>query len=179
MLNFLSDGCWEDKRISKAHSQSCNCISWRPSLAPSSVGLSEDESVAIMEDSKVPRFVTGGSDSLLKIWKYIANEDKWIEECKLEGHSDWVRDVAWAASIGNCNSYIASCSQDQSVLIWSRDFRKNTWTHRLLKMFNDIVWHVSWSLMGNILAVSYGENKVSLFKESLSGELVCISDKAM
>ena len=174
-----SDGCWEDKRISKAHSTSCNCISWRPSIAPSTVGLSESDSIAINEDSKIPRFVTGGSDSLLKIWKYLSNEDKWIEECKLDGHTDWVRDVAWAASIGNSHSYIASCSQDQSVLIWSRDLKRNTWTHRLLNTFNDVVWHVSWSIMGNILAISYGENKVSLWKESLSGGLVCISDKPM
>ncbi|KAF3851436.1 hypothetical protein F7725_013208 [Dissostichus mawsoni] len=26
--------------------------------------------------------------------------------------------------------------------------------------FNDVVWHVSWSITGNILAVSGGDNKV-------------------
>lgn len=158
---------------------SCNCISWRPSLAPSTFGLSETESLAILEDSKIVRFVTGGSDNMVKIWKYLQTEDKWIEEDKLEAHTDWVRDVAWSASIGNSHSYIASCSQDQNVIIWSRDIKKNSWTHRILKTFNEVVWHVSWSLMGNILAISYGENKVSLWKESLSGDLVCLSDKAI
>ncbi len=35
----------------------------------------------------------------------------WIKEVVLEGHNDWVRDVAWAPSIGLTQSYIASCSQ--------------------------------------------------------------------
>ena len=38
-------------------------------------------------------------------------EGEWIEDNKLEGHSDWVRDVAWAPSIGLPKSIIASCSQ--------------------------------------------------------------------
>ena len=32
---------------------------------------------------------------------------------------------------------------------------------QVLKKFNDVVWHVSWSVTGNILAVSGGDNKVS------------------
>ena len=43
------------------------------------------------------------------------------EEEKLEGHSDWVRDVAWAPSIGLPKTVIASCSQDQRVIIWTHD----------------------------------------------------------
>ena len=36
-------------------------------------------------------------------------DGQWVEEQKLEGHSDWVRDVAWAPSIGLPRSIIASC----------------------------------------------------------------------
>ena len=32
---------------------------------------------------------------------------------------------------------------------------------QVLKKFGDVVWHVSWSVTGNILAVSGGDNKVS------------------
>ena len=43
---------------------------------------------------------------------YFREEDgQWKEDQKLEGHSDWVRDVAWAPSIGLPKSIIASCSQ--------------------------------------------------------------------
>lgn len=38
-------------------------------------------------------------------------DSQWKEEQKLEAHSDWVRDVAWAPSIGLPTSTIASCSQ--------------------------------------------------------------------
>merc|ERR1712243_145868 len=40
----------------------------------------------------------------------------------------------------------------------------------------DVVWHVSWSVPGNILAVSGGDNKVSLWKETLDEQWQCISD---
>jgi protein transport protein SEC13 len=36
--------------------------------------------------------------------------------------------------------------------------------------FPDIVWRVSWSLSGNILAVSCGDGKVTLWKESVTGK---------
>ena len=34
-----------------------------------------------------------------------------MEEEKLEAHSDWVRDVAWAPNVGLPVSTIATCSQ--------------------------------------------------------------------
>lgn len=35
----------------------------------------------------------------------------WAEDAILEGHSDWVRDVAWAPQIGLYTTTIATCSQ--------------------------------------------------------------------
>jgi len=32
-----------------------------------------------------------------------------------------------------------------------------------------VTWRVSWSLSGNVLAVSGGDNKVTLWKEDLKG----------
>jgi protein transport protein SEC13 len=69
--------------------------------------------------SNVKRLVTGGCDHLVKIWWYdgaclICSQNdagNWIEEAVLEGHTDWVRDVAWAPNIGITASYIASGSQ--------------------------------------------------------------------
>ena len=42
--------------------------------------------------------------------------------------------------------------------------------------FPDVVWRLSWSVTGTILAVSSGDNKVSLWKEALDGEWECVSD---
>ena len=33
----------------------------------------------------------------------------------------------------------------------------------ILQKFGDVVWHVSWSITGNILAVSGADNKVSIY----------------
>jgi len=48
------------------------------------------------------------------------------------------------------------------VFIWSADVNSSSqnWTPKLLHKFNDVVWHLSWSVTGNILAVSGGDNKV-------------------
>jgi hypothetical protein len=39
------------------------------------------------------------------------------------------------------------------------------------------IWRVSWSVTGNLLAVSSGENTVTLWKESLDHEWQCISNE--
>ncbi|TFY73087.1 hypothetical protein EWM64_g10925, partial [Hericium alpestre] len=44
--------------------------------------------------------------------------------------------------------------------------------------FPDVVWRVSWSLAGNILAVSCGDGKVTLWKENLKGVWECEAREA-
>lgn len=169
IISSPGDGTWQSEKINNAHAIGCNAVSWGPAVSP---GALLDPSAA--QKSTVKRFVSGGCDNLVKIWKEEGG--KWVEETKLEGHSDWVRDVAWAPSIGLPNSIIASCSQDCRVIIWTNDSSSNNWTSKVLNKFSDVVWHVSWSDTGNILAVSGGDNKVSLWKETLEGQWVCISD---
>jgi hypothetical protein len=48
------------------------------------------------------------------------------------------------------------------------------WTSVTLPTFDAVAWRVSWSLSGNVLAVSTGDNRVSLWKEKLSGGWECI-----
>eukprot|EP00003_Mantamonas_plastica_P031323 TRINITY_DN80_c0_g1_i8.p2 TRINITY_DN80_c0_g1~~TRINITY_DN80_c0_g1_i8.p2 ORF type:complete len:150 (-),score=64.40 TRINITY_DN80_c0_g1_i8:63-512(-) len=83
------------------------------------------------------------------------------------GHNDWVRDVAWAPSVGLPTSTIASCSQDKKVIIWTQEAEDDEWEAAELPEFDDVVWRVSWSVAGNTLAVSCGDNKVSMWKQSL------------
>ena len=116
------------------------------------------------------RFVTGGADNLVKVWKYNSESNTYVVEATLEGHSDWVRDVAWSPSI-LLRSYIASVSQDKTCIIWTQNDPKDPWKKTLLKeeKFPDVLWRASWSLSGNILALSGGDNKVTLWKENLEG----------
>ncbi|XP_042886425.1 protein SEC13 homolog [Penaeus japonicus] len=172
ILTYTSAHTWENKKITNAHSIGCNAVSWAPAVASGSADGSSRTA------SSVQRIVTGGCDTYVKIWRFDSGTGEWAEESKLEGHSDWVRDVAWAPSIGLPRSIIASCSQDRRVIIWMNDGVTGTWQPRELNTFDDVIWHVSWSVTGNILAVSGGDNKVSLWKETLEGQWVCLSDSA-
>jgi protein transport protein SEC13 len=117
--------------------------------------------------SGLRRFVTGGSDNTVKIWGFDQASQSYKQEANLVGHADWVRDVAWSPSVLQ-KSYIASASQDKTVKIWTSD-ASGGWSHKTIN-FDTVVWRVSWSLSGNVLAVSSGDNKVSLLKENLRGE---------
>ena len=75
--------------------------------------------------------------------------------------------------------------QDRTVLIHSRSSPTAAWTSTPLlpnapeskdPHFPDAVWRVSWSLAGNILAVSCGDGKVSLWKEGVGKGWECVSD---
>lgn len=162
-------GTWEAKKIPNAHTIGCNAVSWCPAIYPDNIATETGQTQSVF----TKRLVTGGCDNLVKIWK--EQDDRWVEENKLEIHSDWVRDVAWAPSVGLRKSYIASCSQDRRVIIWTSEDNIN-WNSTILNTFDDVVWNVSWSLMANILAVSGGDNKISLWKENVEGQWVCISD---
>ncbi|UYV66168.1 SEC13 [Cordylochernes scorpioides] len=201
------DNNWTAKKINNAHTIGCNAVSWAPAIPPNS--LLEGSAPQTM----VKRIVTGGCDNLVKIWKYLDKQktntvcmlseecgcreeaEEWEEEHRLEAHNDWVRDVAWCPSLGLTHSLVASCSEDRRVIIWRTTGPEGSWDHSELPLFDDVVWHVSWSNAGNILAVSGGDNKwiqhgvwsatgvligvcvqVSLWKESLDGTWVCISD---
>lgn len=84
-------------------------------------------------------------------------------------HGDWVRDVAWANNIGLSEETIASCCEDGTISIWrcrnSKSLKYNDWENIFTLKDNKPAWRVSWSQVGHMLAVSYGDNTVSIFKE--------------
>lgn len=201
ILRRTDDDDWESRKIPNAHSVGVNAISWAPPIAAVSTiykptnnsnsttnhnnqiatSTSDYHQTILNKPKLIKRFVSGGCDSLVKIWKYIEESDKWIEERQWDAHTDWVRDVAWAPSIGLPKWYIASCSQDKKVIIWTNNEGPNghEWESKVLQDFNDIVWHVSWSVIGNILAVSSGENRITLWREDMNGDFREVSDVTM
>lgn len=164
------------------------------------------------------RLASGGCDNRIRIWKLASSSStppttssspsqqqsstttttssSWEEEYVLDGHTDWIRDVAWAPSIGLTATHLASCSQDKTVVIWTQSSPSKPFTKRPLVIknpaaassgvpdaaageqnpFTDVCWRVSWSPSGNILAVSCGDNKVTLWKENLDGVWQFIGD---
>ncbi|ORY29450.1 WD40 repeat-like protein [Rhizoclosmatium globosum] len=165
VITCKEDGAW-DTQIIAAHNIGVNAVTWAPAIVPGSLTSSSTP------QSHPKRLASAGCDNLIKIWAQSPDSLVWKEEATLSGHSDWVRDVAWAPSIGLTTSYLASCSQDKSVKIWTQDAPGAQWVQKPLKAdgFGDVVWRVSWSTAGNILAVSCGDNKVSMWKENLEGE---------
>lgn len=70
---------------------------------------------------------------------------------------------------------IASCSEDRNVFIWKQVDREGKWTPTLMRTFDAPVWRVSWSITGNVLAVSTGDHNVTLWKQSVDETWVQIS----
>ncbi|ODM92087.1 Protein SEC13 [Orchesella cincta] len=155
------------KKIPSAHSVGVNAVSWAPADAPN---FDKTDGT-----KQIKRFASGGCDNLVKIWR--EENDQWVE--KLVGHTDWVRDVAWSPGAGLSKRKIASCSQDRKVIIWvNKQGDGMSYTPEPLHVFPDVIWHVSWNFVGDVLAVSGGDNQVSLWKQRGSDEWECISDSS-
>eukprot|EP00697_Spironema_sp_BW2_P002640 gnl/Spiro4/13494_TR7193_c0_g1_i1.p1 gnl/Spiro4/13494_TR7193_c0_g1~~gnl/Spiro4/13494_TR7193_c0_g1_i1.p1 ORF type:complete len:328 (+),score=65.24 gnl/Spiro4/13494_TR7193_c0_g1_i1:31-984(+) len=165
--NDRADGSWEVSKFF-AHTIGCNAISWCP-YAPSGSLISTPGAGG--ESAPARRFVTGGCDRAIKIWTYDVQTNQW-RPTTLDDmcHNDWVRDVAWAPNIGLPTNVIASCSQDKTLCIWTEKSNSNGgWERKEIHKFPTVVWRLSWSPTGNILAVSSGNNEVSLWKENHDG----------
>jgi WD40 repeat protein len=124
------------------------------------------------------KLLTGGCDNHLRLWRLAEDTASWFEVKAFCGeggpdtpaHGDWVRDAAFAPSLGMPSNTVASASEDKSVVIWLEDPLSGAWRRSKTLKFDTKVYRVSWSLMGNILAVAQGDNKVSLWKESMDGD---------
>jgi len=174
VLSYKDDGNWE-LSIFDAHAIGTNAVTWAPATIPGALVQTAGGAPNV---NVMKRFASAGCDNLIRIWNWRDDSKQWKEEEMLDGHQDWVRDIAWAPNIGLPKSYLASCSQDKTVLIWTQDTHTAQWIKRTLRQdkFPDVVWRVSWSLSGNILAVSCGDNKVTLWKENLGGDWECVSE---
>lgn len=157
--------------IFPAHGMGVNAVSWAPSSAlPGAIARKADST---QQATGARRFVTGGSDNEVKIWEYSASTNSYNQLLSLtEGHSDWVRDVAWSPSLLS-KTYIASASQDKSVKIWTSTNPGDASSWVLATTLRDsgdaVLWRVSWSQSGNVLAVSGSDGRVTLWKENLKG----------
>lgn len=165
VLEFSNDksGAW-DSKIFLAHSMGVNAVSWAPSLLPGQL----EKAAGAQPPTPTRRFATGGSDCLVRLWEYRSATQSYEPLTTLTGHTDWVRDVSWSPSMLS-KTYIASASQDKSVRIWTLGAGQDAgvasnWKCQVLT-FECVIWRVSWSLSGNILAVSGGDNRVTLWKE--------------
>jgi protein transport protein SEC13 len=174
---------WILESFSNDNQVGCNSISWAPfgshdALRPQAGAGAADGANSL----SARRFVTGSCDSLVRFWRFDESTRKWTEEAKAANpHTDWVRDTAWAPGISLPYNLVASCSEDKTVMIWKDNGPDGKWVPTPLPRFEQPVWRVSWSVTGNVLAVSSGNpsqpatHEVTLWKQTTSEEWVQMS----
>ena len=101
----------------------------------------------------------------------------WVkEEHPLSVSAEWVRDVAWcpaglalSASAAAEAMLFAACADDGRVTFFRQTLGSREWAVSYLPVFKSPVWKLSWSVTGRLLAVSCGDNTVTVWKEDVSG----------
>lgn len=162
--NVDSDQQWESVEF-HAHAVGCNAVSWAPVTSTNIL----QNSASKQQQPNRPLLATGGCDNLIRLWTWNESEHNYTQQgAALEGHSDWIRDVAFNPADRHL---LASCSQDKTVRIWKCAESGNTWTSQLLSKepFADSLWRLSWSVAGALLAVAGGDNKITLWREDGAG----------
>ena len=163
VISRLSEDKWESSQF-ESNSNGVTSVSWAPG-----VSLSQMQSG---ETYLLRRFVTGGGDNLVKVWTY--SEGTYECEELPKKHNKWVRDVAWCPAMGLPKQVIASCGEDCSVVIWENS--GESWEAREVLVLKAPVWRVSWSVAGNALAVSAGDNITRILRETPEGNWEVVSE---
>ena len=171
-LFIVSPPCFRVTSSFVNDSLGCNSVSWAPYTAVGNLRGGSDKPCL--------RVVTGSCDNTVRVWRFDGNwaegQGQWVEEKKIGSpHENWVRGVAWAPNTAMPYNIIASCSEDKTVAIWRQGEEDAPWTHTLLQKFDTPVWGVSWSITGNVLAVSTGDHKVTLWKQTVDESWMQIS----
>jgi protein transport protein SEC13 len=164
-------GIWKEKKFESGDNLGCNAVSWAPA---GSLG----------SDSKKLQLVTGHCDNLVRVWEINigdASSDNWTATDKSIAQKEnfrangWVRDVAWAPNTSMPFNIIASCSDDNFVRIYQQTSLDSEWVKSEIDL-RVPVWRVSWSVTGNILAVSTSSHTVNLYKQAIDGSWVQIAN---
>eukprot|EP00521_Asterionellopsis_glacialis_P007966 CAMPEP_0195281164 /NCGR_PEP_ID=MMETSP0707-20130614/597_1 /TAXON_ID=33640 /ORGANISM="Asterionellopsis glacialis, Strain CCMP134" /LENGTH=347 /DNA_ID=CAMNT_0040340023 /DNA_START=106 /DNA_END=1149 /DNA_ORIENTATION=- len=182
VLTHQSDNTWSVEYI-RDNALGVNAVSWAPYGAYYGASSSnnnnhdgDDDDHDENEEDEQPRLVTGGCDNRIRFWIKHKDTGLWVHDEKSNSfgtevsHTDWVRDVAWAPCILPNVNVVASCSEDRRVIIWTQtNGAGQEWKPTLLHTFDSPVWRLSWSVTGHMLAVSSGDNDVTLWKSGLDG----------
>lgn len=179
------ENVWDVSTIPDAHAVGCTSVSFAPAVPTGAV-------LAGAGDPPAPQsrltLATGGCDNTAKVWARDSATGSWKRTATLRFHTDWVRDVAFCPNSALPVAQLATASQDGKVALWTRTTAvddtligegddENGWKSTLLNNFSPSpVWRVSWSLSGNVLAVSEGSGSVSLWKEEADGKWVRAAD---
>ncbi|CAD7955979.1 unnamed protein product [Amoebophrya sp. A120] len=143
--------------VLKAHQNGVSSVSWAVPVSPATLASGPAVQGGYMMPALRPRrLVSGGFDSNVKIWRWNADDKKWVEEGTLsssgdsppvppnpEGdqhpsgggstvppptsHAGPVRSVAWRPNIGIPSNFLASGSEDGTCKIWVQTMEGLNW----------------------------------------------------
>ena len=168
-----------DVKMFQAHQLACNGVSWCPCLAPGSLlqmpsGVSAQQpGIALPQ----PRLVTGGDEAAVRVWRYLAQDQHWIQEHELgdlvtgipAGTPVVVNDVAWAPNAGIPFSYMAAAAEHGAVCVWMQDGVDGRWNATALPPMSAPVCRLSWSQVGSVLCVTAADGTATMWKEAVEG----------
>jgi protein transport protein SEC13 len=165
VFTYTEQKAWDHKRF-VAHLGGVTGLSWaQPDAA----------------NAQRRRFCTVGFDNQVKVWTFGEAEGIWQEQKAFVNgrntHGAWVRDCAWAPTTPPQAQTIATASDDMTVGVWREDARTGQWQQVAALPFAAKPWRVSWSVMGDILAVATeGGGAATTWKESASGQWVPVEE---
>ena len=110
---------------------------------------------------------------MVYMWEFKGDGELKPTKTEVGKHDDWVRDVAWCSSIGLAYDMIASVSEEKSCKIWKNDSKtkERKWSEKKITFAqNAPLWKASWSQVGNLLAISGGDNQVHVMSEETNGD---------
>lgn len=173
VIHYKEGVGWTVQRKESVHNMGCNSVSWAPfGAAGAAMGGAANSPRASL-------LASAGCDNKVKVWSWTGSD---LDGPKAEmpegenasevspGHKDWVRDVAYSPALAMLKNLLVSGSQDSTVIFWeeSQDPQSGHLAYRKICQigFPAVVWRVSWSTTGLILAVSCADSKVYLLKQS-------------
>ncbi|CAA9991096.1 protein transport protein SEC13, putative [Plasmodium knowlesi strain H] len=182
------EGQWNKYSV-KAHLNGTACISWEKThknkhMNEGTTGASAVAAVSAAagaggggDHPNTFQLASGGFDNQVIIWMFDNSTKEFhkVYQMKDKPHNSSIKDIAWRPNLNNSTNIIASCSDENIVILWVEDISNKQWRNGQVIQVQDKISKVCWSPNGTILAIACTNENAYLYREGLNGvwEEVC------